>query len=280
MQIIRALDGLHAATRAVRTRGETLALVPTMGALHDGHLALVRAAALQADRVLVSIFVNPTQFGPNEDLATYPRQEEADCALLAEQGVALVWLPDAATMYPPGHATHIHVAGLGDGLCGATRPGHFDGVATVVAKLFNQVRPDCALFGEKDWQQLSIIRRMTRDLDLPVEIIGVPTVREADGLARSSRNAYLSADERRNAGALPAVLTEAARRIGAGEDAARVLTDARQTLLAAGFDTIDYFELRDSETLAPITGPGPGARLFAAARMGRTRLIDNWRIGD
>jgi len=270
VQIITALDALRDARAALPGR---VALVPTMGALHDGHLALVAAARAQADHVVVSIFVNPTQFGPTEDLARYPRQEEADAALLRTAGVALLWLPMVATMYPPGFATTVSVGTLGERLCGATRPGHFDGVATVVAKLLNQVRADVALFGEKDWQQLGVIRRMASDLDLGVEVVGVPTVREADGLARSSRNVYLSAGERAAAVALPQALERAAVAIRGGDRVDAALAAAVAALAQAGF-AVDYVELVDAE-LAPVERYAPGLRLLAAARSGTTRLIDN-----
>lgn len=278
MQIIREVGVLRTAVGHLRGRGETLALVPTMGALHDGHLALVAAARACADRVAISIFVNPTQFGPSEDFAAYPRDEARDAALLAEAGAAILWAPDVATMYPLGHASHIHVAGLGDDYCGAARPGHFDGVATVVAKLLNQVRPDAALFGEKDWQQLAVIRRMAADLDLAVAIHGVPIVREADGLARSSRNAYLTQHERAAAAAFPAALQAAAVAIAAGATVDDALAHARTAVLAAGFDRIDYILLADADTLARLDAPRPRARLLAAARIGCTRLIDNWPV--
>ena len=278
MQIIRDLSALRAATRHLRRGGGTLALVPTMGALHDGHLALVAEARRKADHVAVSIFVNPTQFGPNEDFAAYPRDEARDAALLVEAGVALLWAPDIDMMYPPGHATRIQVGDLGEDYCGAARPGHFDGVATVVAKLFNQVQPDVALFGEKDWQQLAVIRRMTADLDLPVEIYGVGIVREADGLARSSRNAYLTAEQRAAAAALPAALQAAARAIAAGAPVPDTLKIAEAAILAGGFDSIDYVALADAATLERLDIWREPARLLAAARIGRTRLIDNCRL--
>ncbi|MDX2211220.1 MAG: pantoate--beta-alanine ligase [Sphingopyxis sp.] len=279
MQIIREVSALRSAVRHLRTEGATLALVPTMGALHDGHLALVAEARRKADHVAVSIFVNPTQFGPNEDFAAYPRDEARDAALLIDAGVSLLWAPDVAAMYPAGHATHIAVAGLGDDFCGAARPGHFDGVATVVSKLFNQFQPDIALFGEKDWQQLAIIRRMTADLDLPVAVHGVAIVREADGLARSSRNAYLSEGQRAAAAAFPRALKEAADAIAAGNPVAEALAGAEAAILSGGFDRIDYVALADAVTLERLETWREPARLLGAARIGRTRLIDNWPVG-
>jgi pantoate--beta-alanine ligase len=279
VQIIREVGALRHAVHRLRADGGSLALVPTMGALHAGHMALVAAAQAQAAHVAASIFVNPTQFGPNEDFAAYPRDEARDAAMLADAGVAILWAPDVAAMYPPGHASHIHVAGLGADYCGAARPGHFDGVATVVAKLLGQVQPDVALFGEKDWQQLAVIRRMVADLDLPVAIMGVPIVREADGLARSSRNAYLSAPERGAAAAFPAALRAAAAAITAGAPIAATLADAEAAILAGGFDRIDYIALADAVSLERLMQLRQPARLLAAARIGRTRLIDNWPVG-
>jgi pantoate--beta-alanine ligase len=236
-------------------------------------MALVEAARRAAQRVVVSIFVNPKQFGPNEDLAKYPRKELADSRMLAAAGVDLLWLPPVETMYPEGFATSISVSGISELLDGAHRPGHFDGVATVVTKLFNQARPDVALFGEKDWQQLAVIRRLTADLDLDIEIQGVPTQREDDGLALSSRNAYLIPEERAQAVALPRALGLAERTIAKGGDPEAALAQARETLIAAGFE-IDYVVLADAETLGdPIEGRA--MRLLAAARLGGTRLIDN-----
>lgn len=275
MQIVRDKTTLSGAVAALRADGGRVALVPTMGALHAGHMGLVREGARRADHVIASIFVNPTQFGPNEDLAAYPRQEAVDAALLEAEGVAILWAPTVAEMYPEGFATSIGVSGVSEGLCGAARPGHFDGVATVVAKLFHQVRPDIALFGEKDYQQLAVIRRMVADLDLPVEIVGVPTARAQDGLALSSRNAYLSAEERERAVALPRALNEAAAALGRGEDADAVLARARARLADAGFAPIDYVELCDAGSLRPVRALASPARLLAAARLGRTRLIDN-----
>ena len=275
MQLERRLIGLRAALRDLQSDGGTIALVPTMGALHEGHLALVARAGKVADHVVASIFVNPTQFGEGEDFDAYPRTEDADAAKLEAAGCALLWMPGPEDVYPPGYATSVSVADVTEGLCGAARPGHFDGVATVVAKLFNQVAPDYALFGEKDYQQLALIRRMARDLDFPVDVIGVPTVREADGLALSSRNVYLSEDERVRAVALPDALGEAAAAIVAGGEPADAIIAAKARLLDAGFAAVDYVELRDAETLQPVDTAERPARLLAAARIGKTRLIDN-----
>lgn len=278
MQIIREVDALRRAVSALRRDRDTIALVPTMGALHAGHMALVQEAARLASRVVVSIFVNPTQFGANEDLSTYPRREAADAEMLEREGCAILWAPDAAAMYPAGHATSISVAGLSDRLDGAARPGHFVGVATVVAKLLNQVQPDIALFGEKDFQQLAVIRRLVADLDVPVRVVAVPTQRDADGLALSSRNVYLSAQERQAARALPRALVEAAQAIRSGADVAATLAAAREDLKRAGFDPIDYVALCDAETLQPLAVLDCPGRLLAAARIGRTRLIDNLAV--
>ncbi len=278
MQIISTLGALRTAVTQFRASGRRLALVPTMGALHAGHMALVAAARDHADAVAVSIFVNPAQFGPNEDFARYPRQEEADAALLRAAGVDLLWLPDVATMYPAGESTRVSVAGVSEGLCGAARPGHFTGVATVVAKLFNQLTPDVALFGEKDWQQLAVIRAMVRDLAFPLEIVGMPTVREADGLAMSSRNAYLSPAERAAAAALPRLCAEAIAALEAGAPVAPALEGLAAGLVAAGFAAPDYVALCDAETLAPLARLDRPARLLVAARIGKTRLIDNFPV--
>ena len=279
MRIIHRLGELRKA-RAALGRGK-LALVPTMGALHEGHLTLVREARQLAEHVAVSIFVNPRQFGANEDLDAYPRQLERDCALLEPEGVELVWAPSPAEMYPAGYATTVSVSGVSQGLCGAARPGHFDGVATVVCKLFNQVEPEVALFGEKDWQQLAVIRRMARDLDLPrpAEIVGVPTVREADGLALSSRNAYLSPDDRTRAAVLPAAMKKAIAEISGGTPVAEALERLTVALLAGGFASVDYAELRDADDFALLVErPTAPARLLVAARIGGTRLIDNMAV--
>lgn len=271
MQIVHHLPDLRRAVAALRGDGARVALVPTMGALHAGHMALVDAARATGAKVAASIFVNPKQFGPTEDLSRYPRPAEADKALLVAHGCDLLWMPGVDDMYPAGFATNVSVSGVSEGLDGAARPGHFDGVATVVAKLFNQVRPDAAFFGEKDFQQLAVIRRMVADLDMDLDIVGVPTVREADGLALSSRNTYLSADERARAVRLPAALAEAKRAIEAGE--AGWHAAAMASLAGAGF-AADYVALVDAATLGePVRGRR--RRLLAAAKIGTTRLIDN-----
>jgi len=275
VQIFRDVDALRRGLASLRDEGGHVAMVPTMGALHAGHMALVTEAQRRAARVVVSIFVNPTQFGPNEDLSAYPRREAEDAAMLREAGVDILWAPSVEAMYPDGFATSIRVSGLSEELDGAHRPGHFDGVATVVAKLFGQVRPDVACFGEKDYQQLAIIRRLVTDLDLGVEIVGVPTVRDPDGLALSSRNAYLSPSEREEALALPRALNEAAQTIIGGSDIALALAEAHDAIRAGGFESVDYVELRDAASLKRIDSLEAPARLLAAARIGRTRLIDN-----
>jgi pantoate--beta-alanine ligase len=275
VQTVRDLETLRARIAELKADGGTIAFVPTMGALHAGHMALVAEGRRRASHVVASIFVNPKQFGANEDLSTYPRREASDIRMLEEEGCALLWAPDAATMYPEGYATNVGVSGVSEGLDGAARPGHFDGVATVVLKLFNQVQPDVALFGEKDFQQLAVIRRMVRDVDLPLEIVGVPTQRDADGLALSSRNAYLTDEERKAARALPRALGEAANSIQSGGDIEAALASAREKLGKAGFDPVDYVALCDADTLAPVTVLERPARLLAAAKIGGTRLIDN-----
>lgn len=278
MQTIRQLKPLRKAIAALRADGGKIAFVPTMGALHAGHMALVAEGRKRARHVIASIFVNPKQFAPTEDLAAYPRRAAKDSAMLSEAGVALLWMPDVDVMYPAGHATNVSVSGASDGLDGAARPGHFDGVATVVAKLFNQVRPDIALFGEKDYQQLAVIRRMTSDLDFHTDIVGVPTEREEDGLALSSRNVYLTEEERLQARTLPRALGAAAAAIEAGGDIAEALARAEAALLDGGFQAVDYVALCDATTLRPVNALERPARLLAAARIGRARLIDNMAV--
>jgi pantoate--beta-alanine ligase len=246
-----------------------------MGSLHDGHLALVKAARARAERVVATLFVNPTQFGPNEDFAAYPRDEVRDSALLAATGADALYAPNVDVMYPAGFVTSVRVAGLSEVLDGAHRPGHFDGVATVVSKLFAQARPDLAFFGEKDWQQLTLIRRMVRDLDTPVEIVGVPTVREPDGLAMSSRNAYLTPAERAIAPWLNRALVAVADRIRKGGIPEAECAWAEAEIIARGFRSVDYVSLRDPDTLEPMAVLDRPGRLLVAAHLGRARLIDN-----
>jgi pantoate--beta-alanine ligase len=278
LPVLRTVAELRDAVASWRGLGESIGLVPTMGALHEGHLALVRAAKRDCRRAVATLFVNPTQFGPNEDLASYPRDETKDRALLAGAGVDLLFAPEAAEVYPKGFATRVAVEGLTRHLCGPHRPGHFEGVATVVTKLLNMASATRAYFGEKDFQQLQVIRRLAADLNIPTEIVGVPTVREADGLALSSRNRYLGPAERKIAGALPQTLREAARRIGLGEPLAPVLAAAREALSKAGFAKLDYLELADEAALVPRQKLDKPARVFAAAWIGKTRLIDNWPV--
>lgn len=273
--IERTIAGIRRRVGAWRQNGETTALVPTMGALHEGHLALVRAAKSHARRTVVSIFVNPSQFAQNEDLGSYPRNEEADLAALSEMGVDAVFAPSVEEMYPSGFATSINLAGPAQELETEFRPHFFTGVATIVAKLLIACVPDCAIFGEKDYQQLLVIKRLVADLALPVAIIGHETIRESDGLALSSRNAYLTPAERQVASELHQTLQRAAAAIRAGTSANAALRAARTELKAAGFQT-DYIELRNAETLAPVADrPSEPLRLLAAAKLGKTRLIDN-----
>jgi pantoate--beta-alanine ligase len=277
VQIVRNSEELTRAAAQMKRAGK-LALVPTMGALHAGHMALIEEAQRRADRIAASIFVNPMQFGPGEDLGRYPRREAEDAELLDKAGCDLVWLPSVADIYPPDFATRVSVAGVSDRWEGELRPGHFDGVATVVARLLLSVRPDIALFGEKDFQQLAVIRRMVADLNVAVEIVGVPTVREADGLALSSRNAYLSQEERRQAVALPRALEAARAAVLSGTGVAEVLEEAKKSLLDGGFSNVDYFALVDSERLEPLQAAEGEMRLIAAAIIGSTRLIDNLAV--
>jgi pantoate--beta-alanine ligase len=277
VQIVRNSEELTRAAARMRRAGK-LALVPTMGALHAGHMALIEEAQRRADRIAASIFVNPLQFAAGEDLGRYPRREAEDAEILEKAGCDLVWLPSLDDIYPEGFATRVNVGGVSDRWEGEIRPGHFDGVATVVAKLLLSVRPDVALFGEKDFQQLAVIRRMVADLNIPVEIVAVPTVREADGLALSSRNAYLSDEERRQALALPRALEAARAAIVGGTSVADALDGAKKSVRDGGFSRVDYFALVDAETLEPIAVPQGEMRLIAAAVIGSTRLIDNMSV--
>jgi pantoate--beta-alanine ligase len=275
LPIVRDVTSLRDAVGKWRTAGLRVGLVPTMGALHEGHLSLVRAAKERCDRVLASLFVNPRQFAPHEDFERYPRDEAADAKLLAGAGCDLLYAPERTAMYPQGFATNVIVSDVSTPLEGEYRPHFFGGVATVVAKLLLQALPDSAFFGEKDYQQLLVIKRMAKDLDIPVEIVGCATVREHDGLAMSSRNAYLSPDERRVAARLNLVLHEAVRAVHAGEPIAEAEAEAARHLAAAGFTSVDYVSIRDAETLAPIEDLSRPARILAAAWLGKTRLIDN-----
>jgi pantoate--beta-alanine ligase len=279
LPVARTIADLRETVTGWRRQGFTVGFVPTMGALHEGHLSLVRAAVERTDRVVASVFVNPAQFAAHEDLGAYPRQEERDTELLAGAGCHLMYAPGVDEMYPAGSTTRIDVGGPAEGLEGAFRPQMFGGVALVVAKLFNQVQPDVAVFGEKDWQQLMVVRRLVRDLDIPVEIVGLPTARDGHGLALSSRNAYLSAAELETARRLNGVLAEAGARAAAGEAVEAIEAAAVDALLAAGFDSVDYVAVRRAEDLSAFsrTVDAP-ARVLAAARIGRTRLIDNMAV--
>ena len=278
---VRTVVELRSAISSWRRTGETVALVPTMGALHAGHLSLLKFAHARCQRIVISLFINPTQFGPKEDYAAYPRDEAADAAKLAAAGADLLYAPAVSEMYPEGFATQVTVRRLTEHLCGPYRPGHFEGVATVVAKLLLQSLPDVAVFGEKDWQQLQVIRRLARDLDIPVAIAGAPTVREADGLALSSRNAYLSPSERAIAASLNRGMRELARTAARGEPCHAAEEHVLRTLLENGFTSVDYVTVADAETLQPIERIGKRpARAFAAAWLRRTRLIDNVAIDE
>jgi len=277
-EVVRTVADLRAQVRAWRRESLRIGLVPTMGALHEGHLSLVDASMRDCDRTVVSIFVNPTQFGPNEDFDSYPRGEADDLAKLAGRGAHLAFAPNRNEVYADGFATTVTVTGVSEGLCSVTRPHFFQGVATVVTKLLLQCLPDRAYFGEKDYQQLQVIRRLARDLDIPVEIVGAPTVREADGLAMSSRNAYLSPENRLQAPVLYRTMCAVADALRQGEAIKAVLDRGRRALAEAGFEPVDYLEVREAGTLAPVAdawNPATPARIFAAAWLGETRLIDN-----
>lgn len=275
MHIARTVPDLRAHVAAWRKAGDSVAVVPTMGALHAGHLSLVAAARASGARVIVTLFVNPRQFDRPQDLANYPRTEDRDRLVLEPAGVDLLFAPGVDEVYPPGFATSVHVAGLTRGMCGDFRPGHFDGMATVVTKLFLMTGADRAFFGEKDWQQLQIVRRLAADLNIPIEVKGCPTVRETDGLAMSSRNERLTAADRAIAPALHEAMQTATARLRTGEDAAAALETARARITAAGFDRVEYLDLRHPDTLQPLDRADGPARLLAAAWLGRVRLIDN-----
>jgi pantoate--beta-alanine ligase len=275
---LRGIADLRAQVAAWRAAGESIGLVPTMGGLHAGHLALVHQARAECDRVIATIFVNPIQFNEAADFKGYPREEARDAAELAAAGADLLFAPAQEEVYPPGFTTSVSVAGLSDCLCGLARPGHLSGVATVVAKLLLQSLPDVAYFGEKDYQQLLVVRRMARDLDIPVRIAVVPTVRAADGFALSSRNQHLTPEQRTRAAALYRVLSEVAERLAKGANAEAELARGRDLLLGAGIERIDYLELRHGETLEALERATPPARLFAAVWLGETRLIDNLAV--
>ncbi|MEM1298989.1 MAG: pantoate--beta-alanine ligase [Pseudomonadota bacterium] len=280
MKIVRTVEDLRTQVREWRAKGLSSAVVPTMGGLHEGHLSLVRHGLEHADRVIATLFVNPTQFGANEDLDSYPRDEARDAKMLETAGCSLLFAPLVEVMYPEGFSTRVVVDGLTDALCGAARPGHFDGVSQVVSKLLNQAQADVAVFGEKDWQQLAVVIRMARDLDIPTRIIGAPTVREPDGLAMSSRNRYLNKEERAVAPALARAMREAIANVAKGEDPGRVCKDAERAVLQAGFSAVDYLEVRTALDLVPVDvfDPTVPVRIFGAAHLGRARLIDNMAV--
>ncbi len=275
LRVIRTAAELRAATKGCREHGDLVGLVPTMGALHGGHLALIDNARRDCSVLIASLFVNPTQFGADEDFDAYPRTETEDIAMFAAHGVDFVYAPDSAEIYPDGLSITVKVSGITDGLCGASRPGHFDGVTTVVSRLFEHCVPDVAYFGEKDYQQSKVIERMVEELMLDIRVVRIPTVREPDGLALSSRNAYLNPRQRRSAPALYGTMVALAARLRKGNDIGAQCEWGCQALLDSGFDSVDYFEIRDAETLYPATSYAPNLRIFAAARLGDTRLIDN-----
>ena len=280
MEVVRTIAELRQHTSRWRIAGQTIGLIPTMGALHNGHLSLIKLAQGKCDRVIATIFVNPRQFLPNEDFDEYPRNEASDIQKLIEMGVDLLFAPKAPEMYQPDASTTVVISKLTDCLCATSRPGFFDGVGTVVTKLLIQALPDLAIFGEKDYQQLLVIKRLTRDLDIPVEIIGAPTIREADGLAVSSRNVFLSQTNRETASKVFEILKKTATAIALGNDVLAACKEARTGLILAGFSEIDYFEARHSETLELIQNFENNGRLFAAVWLGSTRLIDNLEIKE
>ncbi|TCS03911.1 pantoate--beta-alanine ligase [Caulobacter sp. BK020] len=282
LKIVRTVAELRAQVAAWKAAGEPVALIPTMGALHEGHLSLVQLGQARARRTVASVFVNPRQFAPHEDFDSYPRGEARDAELLAEVGCDLMFAPDVSEMYAPGFSTTVNLTGVSEPLEGAARPLFFGGVATVVTKLLLQSQADVAIFGEKDYQQLQVIKRVVRDLDIPVEIVGAPTARAADGLALSSRNAYLNAEERAAAVALPNAIRAAAQAVAAGGRVDDAEETAKTAILAAGFRQVDYVEIREAGDLSRL-GPGPigdaHGRILVAAWLGKTRLIDNMAVG-
>ena len=280
LDIVRTVNELRARIHVWRANGESVGLVPTMGALHEGHLSLVRRSQAVVSRTVVSLFVNPKQFAPSEDFSIYPRDEAGDAAKLAAEGADLLFAPNIEEMYPAGSVTQVSVPGIGDILEGEFRPGFFTGVATIVTKLLLQSLPDVAVFGEKDYQQLQVIKRITVDLDIPVRIEGAPTVREENGLAKSSRNAYLSPEEQNIAPLLFRVLNKAALRVVSGDPVLDIERQGREELLAAGFNKVDYLAVRHALNLSPVEVFAPPLRVLAAAWLGRTRLIDNIEIAD
>ena len=273
--LIKTVDEMRACSRKIRAEGKSIGLVPTMGALHEGHLSLVRFMLQETDKVAVSIFVNPAQFGPGEDLEAYPRQLEQDIALLQREGAHIVYCPDVKEMYPDDFATKVSVSGVSEGLCGEMRPGHFEGVATVVAKLLLQVEPDKAIFGEKDYQQLCVIRRLVKDLDLPCDVLAGEVVRDEHGLALSSRNAYLDDAQIKTARSLNTILKAVRDDILSNTDVGKALDKGRQSLIEKGFEQVEYLELRDAIALNPLAVYQSPARLLVAVRLGPARLIDN-----
>lgn len=277
-RVVRTITALRQFVQASRAEGKTIGLVPTMGALHHGHLSLITEISKHVDLPIVSIFVNPTQFGEGEDFETYPREEQADLEKLAETDTVLVYAPDAREMYPPGDSTTVSVGGITGRFEGTARPGHFDGVATVVSKLLLQCQPDAAIFGEKDYQQLAVIRQFVRDLTVPVDILGGPIIRETDGLAASSRNAYLSEAGRKVAGQLNVILARLVAEVAAGSSVKHAEQTATDTLLAAGFHAVDYVAVVDPATLEPVTVVNRSARVLTVARIEGVRLLDNMAI--
>lgn len=280
LSVVRQIKALRYRVREWQDRGLCVGLIPTMGALHGGHLSLIERMRHEADRITVSIFVNPKQFGEGEDMGTYPRDNDADLQKLREVGANLAFVPDVDEIYPEGFATEVRISGLTDVLCGKTRPGHFNGITTIVTKLLLQCMPDIAIFGEKDFQQLVVVRKLVKDLDIPVRILSAPIVRDVDGLALSSRNRNLDEEAREKAAALPSIMEDLVSRAAAGEELSKLQRSGKKRLLAAGFDKVDYVQFRSAKTLEQAEVVGEETRLFAAAHIGGTRLIDNWPVSE